>query len=521
MPTTLDRPALPPAPPAAPGARMSAAGMPAGEAAGGGPAASAGSAAPGAPAAQDAAAALRLLAGVLCARSFDAAAHRLVATLARDFALHRCTLGRHRDGVTRLVASSALDVTSAAADAELVQRLCGAMDEAITHGAAVSAPPSADDRFDGVRHEHLALQRELGGSVATLPLGVAGELFGALCVERRARPLPDAVGPADRDGAPVLDAATFARLEQLLALALPALRWMERAEQPLRRRLRFELARTATALRHPGRRGLRRLLAAGAVLVVFLAVAPLEREIGGRARIEGAEQRVVAAPVDGFVKTAHVRPGDRVRAGQPLVDLLDSDLKLERERLASQLAQRENGYASAMAKSDRVAASTGMAQIGETQAQLALVDDQLARGRIVAPFDALVIQGDLGQSTGAPVRQGDTLLTLATTGRQRVIVEVDEIDIAQVRPGQAGTLALSSLPWEHAALVVERIAPIARAVEGRNVFEVEARLTGSDAALRPGLLGRADLVVGRSPPLWSWSRHVIDRVRVAWWAWIA
>jgi multidrug resistance efflux pump len=216
-----------------------------------------------------------------------------------------------------------------------------------------------------------------------------------------------------------------------------------------------------------------------------------------------------------------VRPGDHVRAGQALLDLLDADLKLERERLASQLAQHENAYAAALAKSDRVGAATAAAQVGETQAQLALVDDQLARGRIVAPFDALVIQGDLAQSAGAPVRQGDTLLTLATTGRQRVIVEVDEIDVAQVRAGAAGTLALSSLPWQREALVVERVAPIARAVEGRNVFEVEARLVAPGAALRPGLIGRAGLVVGRSPPLWSWTMHVLDRVRVAWWAWVA
>ena len=173
-----------------------------------------------------------------------------------------------------------------------------------------------------------------------------------------------------------------------------------------------------------------------------------------------------------------------------------------------------------MAKSDRVAAATSMARIGEAQAQLALVDQQLARGRVTAPFDALVIQGDLSQSIGAPVRQGDTLLTLATTGRHRVMVEVDEVDIARVQPGQAGRLALSSLPWDSEELVVERIAPLAKAVDGRNVFEVEARLLSPRADLRPGLLGRASLVSGRAPLLWAWSRHAAQRLRVAAWAWL-
>jgi hypothetical protein len=118
------------------------------------------------------------------------------------------------------------------------------------------------------------------------------------------------------------------------------------------------------------------------------------------------------------------------------------------------------------------------------------------------------------------VRQGDTLLTLATTGRQRVIVEVDEVDIARVAAGQAGRLSLSSLPWDSQGLVVERIVPLAKAVDGRNVFEVEGRLTEPRSDIRPGLLGRAEIVVGRLPPLWVWCGQALDRVRVAWWAWI-
>jgi multidrug efflux pump subunit AcrA (membrane-fusion protein) len=161
-----------------------------------------------------------------------------------------------------------------------------------------------------------------------------------------------------------------------------------------------------------------------------------------------------------------------------------------------------------------------MARMGEAQAQLALVEEQLARGRITAPFDAVVIQGDLSQSAGAPVRQGDTLLTLASTAGFRVIVDIDETDIARVQEGQPGTMVLSSSPWEGEELVVQRISPLARPVEGRNVFEVEARLASPRPELRPGLIGRAQIVTGRMPPLWAWTRHALDRVRMAWWSWL-
>ena len=454
------------------------------------------------------AAALRLYAQVLAAADLADAAHRLVATLARDLQLSRATLGLHEAGQTSLLASSHLDLTLP--QGELRQRLIGAMDEAIEQAQSLAWPPAEADPPDAgsaVQMELCSLQQGQGGAVAVLPLGHDGLAFAALCVER--------------ERGPAFSRAELAQLEALMSLALPALRWMHHGAQPWHRKAWADARRAAAGWRRPERRARRRLLAAGLLAVAFVALAPLEHTVSGRARVEGAEQRVLAAPTDGFVGAAHVRPGDRVKAGAPLVDLLEGDLRLERERWGSQLAQHENAYAAAMARADRTLAAVSLARADEAQSQLALVDGQLARGRVVAPFDALVIQGDLSQSTGAPVRQGDTLITLATLDRHRVIVEIDETDIARVQPGQAGRLSLSSLPWGGEAVVVERVGPLAKAVEGRNVFEVQARLLAPSAALRPGLLGRAALTVDRTPPLWVWLRHAANRLRVVWWSWVA
>lgn len=451
--------------------------------------------------------ALDLYATVLSASSFSSAAHALVAGLAARFKLDRVSFGLHDTGTTRIVASLHLDITDP--QAELHQRLLGALDEAIEQRAIVQWPLGASSAIDPLRCitlEHEALQRATGGAVASIPLGRNGVVFAAVCVERH------------RGSA--FTSAELLRIEQLLTLAATALRWMREAEQSWWKCVRKDATHAIAKLRQPDRRAMRRALAGMASLLLFLGVAPLENAVSGRSRVEGAEQRVLAAPIDGFLGAAHVRPGDRVREGQALVDLLEGDLRLERERWSSQLAQHENSYAAAMGKSDRVAASTGAARISEAQAQLALVDERLTRLRVTAPFDALVVQGDLSQSIGGPVRQGDPLLTLAMTTEYRVIVEVDESDIGAVRKGQAGRLALSSLPWDGLDLTVERIAPLAKAVEGRNVFEVEARLATPNADLRPGLLGRADVVVGRTPPLWVWCRSAADRMRLAYWAWL-
>ena len=449
--------------------------------------------------------ALALYGQVLAASTLKAAAHRIVATLVQDHGFSRASIGlvdRHR---VRLLAVSGVELEQP--QAELSQRLLGALHEAVEQAQRLSWPADGESALStGVTLELQQLQRLVGGAVASVPLGLGGEPIAAVCVERHA------TDP--------WSAQELHRLEHTLSLAAPALRWMHHATLPWHRRMARDLVQAAQALRQPERRTARRLLAACAAALAFAALAPLKHGVSGRARVEGAEQRALMAPVDGFVKAVHVRPGDRVKAGAPLLDLQDGDLRLERERWGSQLAQHENAYAAAMAKPDRAAASTSLSRISEAQAQLTLFDEQLARARIVAPFDALVIQGDLSQAIGAPVRQGDTLLTLATTGHHRVIVEVDEADIAAVRAGQQGQLSLSSLGFGSDEIVVERITPLARAVEGRNVFEVEARLVAPRAELRPGLLGRAELVTGHLPPLWAWTGRALDRLRLAWWSWL-
>ena len=68
---------------------------------------------------------------------------------------------------------------------------------------------------------------------------------------------------------------------------------------------------------------------------------------------------------------------------------------------------------------------------------------------------------------------------------------------------------------------LERAAwALAGRFDGRNVFEVEARLVAPGAGLRPGLLGRAEIGVDRRPLLLAWFGRALDRVRLAWWAWI-
>ena len=71
----------------------------------------------------------------------------------------------------------------------------------------------------------------------------------------------------------------------------------------------------------------------------------------------------------------------------------------------------------------------------QADAQVALIEKQLSRVQVAAPFDAVVVSGDLSQSLGVPVERGDVLFELAPLRGYRVILEVEERDIGQLQVG--------------------------------------------------------------------------------------
>ena len=461
-----------------------------------------------------AALALALHAEMLARPRSTEAAQELVVGLARRLGFDRCwlALGPGHKQRLRLVAIS--DGSLPAEGSATHSQLLAACAECFDQSASVRWPEAADQpgTLPRITRAHAAAAASAGSSASTagVPMAADGVLIGALCVLRPA-------GPA-------IDDRTVEQLEHLACLAASLLALMLANERSAPRRALDALrAGWATA----GARRQRSLRQMGAVCALAASVAlllPWPAQVGGRARLEGAVQRVMSAPMDGFVQQVHARAGDTVRAGQPLIDLADHDLQLERQRWQSQLAQHLDGLATAQARTDRAQLVLLQNRADEAQAQLELVEQRLQRARLVAPFDAIVVQGDLSQQLGAPVKEGAELLTLAPNDRFRVIVEIDERDIALMeRAGAAqlqGSLTLSALPWDTLPLRVTRISPMAKAVDGRNVFDVEAELLDRPPGLRPGLQGSARIDTQPTSPLLHLLRRSLGALRLAWWEWL-
>ncbi len=459
---------------------------------------------PGAPAAGLDPLAGELLAAVLSADGPAAAATALTTRLAAALDCERVSLAA-RDGLhTRLLAvshSARVKPRQAAAEAFLPL-----FDEAMDQAATLRWPPPEDGppRITVAHRQFAAAHHD--AALCTVPLAADGRVTGALLLERPA-------------GRPFTD-DEVQRLEAVARLLAPVLDLQRQAHRSLAGRLRRGLAGLWRRLRDPAERRSKLVAAVVVGLLLALTFVQLPWRIASPARVEGAVQRVLAAPLDGYIEAVHVRPGDHVRKGQLLVRLEDRDLRLEKRRLEGELAGQRSDYGAALAGKDRTRLAVAVARSQALQARLALVEQQLARTRLAAPFDGVVLEGDLSQSLGAPVHQGDPLLTVAPDGRVRIMLAVDERDIDAVAPGLRGRLVLTARPGQALPLRVTRVTPMAQVVDGRNVFMVEATLDGAPPqALRPGLEGVARLDAGRRALGWLLAHRAVDWLRFQWWRW--
>ena len=151
----------------------------------------------------------------------------------------------------------------------------------------------------------------------------------------------------------------------------------------------------------------------------------------------------------------------------------------------------------------------------------ALIDEQLSRTLMVAPFDGLIVSGDLSQSLGSPVERGQVLFEIAPRDDYRVALQIDERDIAQVALGQHGELTVASIPGKRFAFTVSKITPVNTAKDGRNFFRVEASLAQPPGPrLRPGMEGVGKIDIDQRKLVWIWTHRFTDWVRLWLWSWM-
>lgn len=441
---------------------------------------------------------LRAQAALLSHSGLENSAIALAVEMAQTLRCARVSIGMLQGHLLTIAGTSQGVDVNPRFDAAVV--VGAAMHEAIDQAAPVCFPVSAGETYPKITVAHQALARLTGDSVCSVPVRGSSCVVGAITLERAS-------------GAFI--AAEISLCEDLASFSGPVLELKQQLQLAWWRRAAAAMQARATVA---GKRGIVVATLAIVGLLTIIAVLPLSYRVSAPARLEGSVQRVIVAATDGFLQQANVRAGDSVREGQVLAELATQDLQLERRRRESELSQHENAYRAAQARNDRAQMVISQSKAGEAQAMLALAESQIERARIQSPFDGIVIKGDLTQTLGAPVQRGEVLLTIAPNNSFRLIVEVDESDIAAIMPGQKGELALAAVPDRALSFTTRRIVPFAASSDSRNYFEVEATLDVQGASLCPGLSGVARIQVGQRTLWWMATHRVFNWLRLTLWS---
>jgi len=443
-----------------------------------------------------------LLQSVMTAESVSAACISIVNDVCKRFACDKVSIGIVEGFTVRLVAISQL------ADfdrrQQLVQMIEATIDESIDQQSILSLPAIKKNKQNLLPAHRQLQSQQPDQALATIPLDVADTTIGGVLLTR-AIAKPFATDELDH-------------CREYIAKVAPALDLLCKSQEGLFQRLKRQSGVLVNQFLQPGSLQQRwKTIAASAALIAVLFF-PVTHHVSALANIEGADKQLLVSPQSGYINSAHFRAGDQVAKGDVIATLDDRDLLMDRDKWKSELAKVNTSFSQALGSRNRAEIALLQAQKQQVTAELTLVEQQLSRSILTAPFDGVLVSGDLNQSLGAPVETGQVLFELASLEDFRLILSVSESDVASVKPGQESKLRLSALPGQTYSASIENLMPISISENGENVFRLEATLAEVDKQLRPGMHGVAKIATERDPLIWVLIHPLIEKLSLWFWA---
>lgn len=252
-------------------------------------------------------------------------------------------------------------------------------------------------------------------------------------------------------------------------------------------------------------------------------------------KIEPKTQVKISADIMGRITRLLVKEGDRVKRGQLMLQLDDTqyraayaqsralhasaqgrlreaqsswrvaDANFARQKSLYEqklLSQAEWDAASNAHESARVALSTAQEEITRTQSAMEASADNLSKCRFVAPFDGVVsaLNVEAGENvvTGTMNNPGTEILVVSDLSRMLVRAEVDETDVVDMKLSQATKISVDAFPDTSFAGTVTEIGNTAKrsltsSVEGQTNFEVKVVFDQNVPGVLPGMTADVDI----------------------------
>lgn len=129
---------------------------------------------------------------------------------------------------------------------------------------------------------------------------------------------------------------------------------------------------------------------------------------------------------------------------------------------------------------------------------LELAQKQLDEAIITAPFDGIIakVYVEEGDIVSPPTMAPKTIAYLVDLTSMELEIEVDEIDIATVQPGQRAVIEVDALPDLKLEGKVSSISLVPKEASGVVVYDVKIELgIAAEAGLRVGMSATADIII--------------------------
>jgi Barrel-sandwich domain of CusB or HlyD membrane-fusion len=447
---------------------------------------------------------LQLATAVATAEGFESAAMNLCNELATRTGATRVALGWLKGDDVQMKALSHTEQFDKRQ--ELIKTLESTMEECIDQEEPVHFDPQGGGTENVSRAAQELARSEGGNVVLTLPLRRRAEVVGAVTLE---------FPPTHK-----LSQQASTGLSVAVDLLAPQLYDRYQNDRWLITKIGLSAEEIGKKIVGPQHTLIKSLCVLGLVALIFICVYRPMYHVSAPFQFGATEKRKLEVPFEGQIDDVFVMPGDVVKKGQQLLTMKTYEMKLELNGANDDMQKAADEYRKDVSDGKEAEAEMAQQAMDEAHAKAQLYQDEVDRGTIRAPFDGIILSGDLTQERNATKKQGEELFTIAAMPEAsglRAELAVSERDVQDLKEGFHGELATTALPTEKFPFTINRIEPLGEAKDGDNTFTVYGHLDKTSASWRPGMAGEARVAIERRPLVWIWTHKFVDYVRFKLW----
>jgi len=307
------------------------------------------------------------------------------------------------------------------------------------------------------------------------------------------------------------------KIRDLMEPFAPAFALIDRAQRNLLTHAMETTRQTATNALKPQRWKKKMLVVALLAFLGWFCFGTTDYQITVPATIVPAQVRHIAAPFTGMLQSAPVVQGDLIEQAGVLCVFDHQELSKEREKLIAQIEIAQLEEDKALTTQSQMNVQLARAHKRMLQAKLDIVNQKIDQATMRAPFDGIVVRGDMRSRIGQIIPQGEPLFEISSSKQWQLEMAVPEHLSLGLSPGLTGKFATNAQPELLHNLQVSRVSPHAELRQGKNVYLTEAPIDADLPWIKSGMEGMAKINLGRKRVCWVALHNVIDYFRMKFW----